>query len=464
MAHNIAQKQYGVVYPIASSVVYYLNYEKKSKQALDYILGVRRRIPFQNTGDAILFQKDLGSCYAALKDYLNAEVAFAKMIDIEDKADNRVFPASEKAIDEHMVGNFYLKKKNYLQAKKHLEKSLQITGGTGPASSMQTMYLSMFKADSALNDYAGAMKNLRHYTLLKDSLTGIEKQKQIEKLRIAYDAEKKEKQIKDSQIQIKTESMKNYRLRVTRNWVIAAFGVFIVLFSLLYRISRIRKINNEQISTKNRQLTQLLEDKEWLLKEIHHRVKNNLHTVICLLESQAAYLDNEALNAIENSQHRIYAMALIHQKLYQSDDIKLIDMKNYLLEFSNYLLTSFGMPANVSLLVNVAPVKLSAAQAIPVGLIVNEAVTNSFKYAFPDHRNGRIEIVLSVKENKISLIIKDNGIGAGDHISKEQNSLGLSLIKGLTRDLHGMLNFEVSAGTCVNINFPKDELSALGTA
>ncbi len=153
--------------------------------------------------------------------------------------------------------------------------------------------------------------------------------------------------------------------------------------ALIAETNKVISQKNQAITQKNEALEQLVTEKEWLLKEVHHRVKNNLHTVICLLESQAAYLESDARQANEVSQQRIYTMSLIHQKIYQSEDIKSIDMSVYLPEFIQYLDDSFGNNLRIHFEVDIDPVQLDISQAVPVALIINEAVTNSIKYAFP---------------------------------------------------------------------------------
>lgn len=214
------------------------------------------------------------------------------------------------------------------------------------------------------------------------------------------------------------------------------------------------KRKNETITQKNEQLQQLLKDKDWLLKEVHHRVKNNLHTVICLLESQAMYLKNDALKAIEISQHRIYAMSLIHQKLYQSADIQTIDMAVYLVEFTGYLMDSFDVHQQITLQLDIEPLKFGVSQAIPVALIINEAVTNSIKYAFPANEQGIIYIGLKQTEKNVKLIVADNGIGISSTINDDElKSLGISLMKGLSSDLKGKINIQNETGTKISVIF-----------
>jgi two-component sensor histidine kinase len=179
--------------------------------------------------------------------------------------------------------------------------------------------------------------------------------------------------------------------------------------------------------------------------------------VISLLESQAMYLENDALKAMESSKHRIFSMSLIHQKLYQADDLKTIDMSVYLPELVNYIRDSFDAGKYIHFSLEVDPVQLSVAQAIPLALVLNEAITNSIKYAFPGKRSGEIKINLSRKDELIKLVIADNGIGIDlSLLDAPLNSLGITLIRGLTEDIMGSLQFESNNGTCLTLSFNID--------
>src|SRR5262249_22759774 len=146
-----------------------------------------------------------------------------------------------------------------------------------------------------------------------------------------------------------------------------------------------RQKNNKMVTQKNEQLQYLLKEKEWLVREIHHRVKNNLQIVMSLLNSQSAYIDNEpALTAIHDSQHRVQAMSLIHQKLYNSENLSSIEMSNYIRELAYNLRDSFNAGKHIRFNFNIESIEMDVSQAVPVGLILNEAITNSIKYAFPD--------------------------------------------------------------------------------
>lgn len=162
------------------------------------------------------------------------------------------------------------------------------------------------------------------------------------------------------------------------------------------------------------QIKASLAEKEALLKEIHHRVKNNLQIISSLLNLQAEYLqDNQAIEIFKDSQNRIESMALIHEKLYQSKDLAKIEISGYIQDLVTNLFSSYQVNSDaITLNINIEDILLSIDTAIPCGLIINELVTNSLKHAFPSNKTGEIRIDLcSSPNNKFLLIVSDNGIG-----------------------------------------------------
>jgi PAS domain S-box-containing protein len=184
-----------------------------------------------------------------------------------------------------------------------------------------------------------------------------------------------------------------------------------------------------------------LREKEVLLKEIHHRVKNNLQVISSLLSLQSEYLKDEAMIKIfKESQNRVKSMALIHEKLYQSANLAEIDFSDYLRELTTQLFRSYGIGAHgVSLNVHASQVLLAVDRAIPCGIIVNELVTNALKYAFPNGRGGRIDIDLHpVSDDTVRLAVRDNGVGFPVDVDFEtSDSLGLTLVRMLADQVQG---------------------------
>jgi two-component sensor histidine kinase len=230
-------------------------------------------------------------------------------------------------------------------------------------------------------------------------------------------------------------------------------AVTIYFYRIINQKNRELIEKDDIISEKDRLLDRLNREREWLLKEIHHRVKNNLHTIFSLLESQATYLKDDALNAIEMSQHRVYAMSLIHKKLYRRKDLGVVDVAGYLNEFVRYLYQSFGSPSNINIKLDVAALDLPVTQAVPVGLIINEALTNALKYAFPDHTNGIIRINIQQFGNRVKLVIADNGIGLPEGYQLIENTLGMGLMNGLAGEMDGEINITCKKGTTITVWF-----------
>ncbi|MEX0270001.1 PAS domain S-box protein [Leptolyngbyaceae cyanobacterium UHCC 1019] len=209
-------------------------------------------------------------------------------------------------------------------------------------------------------------------------------------------------------------------------------------------------------------LRSALTEKEVLLKEIHHRVKNNLQIVSGLLQLQAQSLqDSPAVHALRESQNRVESMSLIHKKLYIAADLEQIDAADYIQSLATSLLTTYKVsPGAIALQVDVEPVILSLDQGIPCGLIINELVSNALKYAFPTHQAGEIRIQLRQIEHELELIIQDNGVGLPDQLDLNNiQSLGLSLVYALsTEQLEGNLAVDRSPGTTFRLKFPQSVL------
>lgn len=202
-----------------------------------------------------------------------------------------------------------------------------------------------------------------------------------------------------------------------------------------------------------------LKEKELLLQEIHHRVKNNLQIISSLLNLQEGYInDKKDLEIFRESQNRVKSMAFIHEQLYRSSDFAKINFSNYIHNLLSYLSSSHNLdPKRIKLNINVEDVSLDINTAIPCGLIINELVTNSIKYAFPDERSGIITVNLySNYEDEYVLIINDDGIGLPEDIDfKKTTTLGLQLVYNLSNQLESSIELDRTNGTKFKIVFSK---------
>ena len=204
------------------------------------------------------------------------------------------------------------------------------------------------------------------------------------------------------------------------------------------------------------QIKASLKEKEVLLKEIHHRVKNNLQVISSLLYLQSRNIeDNQTLEMFQDSQHRVRSMALVHERLYQSQDMARVDFAQYVRNLANHLFRSYGVNSNlIRLKINVDDVFLGIDTAIPFGLIINELVSNSLKHAFPDGREGEIRIGLRADDGEFSLVVSDNGVGFPRDLDfRDTQSLGLRLVNTLVEQLEGTIELDRSDGTAFKITF-----------
>ncbi|MCK9580704.1 MAG: PAS domain S-box protein [Methanoregula sp.] len=206
------------------------------------------------------------------------------------------------------------------------------------------------------------------------------------------------------------------------------------------------------------QIASSLREKEFLLKEIHHRVKNNLQVISSLLSMQAdKATDRNVIDSLMDSQNRVKSIALVHEKLYQSKSLDKIEYGDYLNKFVMHLFDTFSVaPSQISCKVNAENIFVDINQAVPCSLIINEMLTNSLKYAFPGGRKGDIAINFITDGKNYILDYHDNGIGIPEGISFEHTeSLGMKLIYGLTQQLNGTVVLKREEGTTFVVTFPR---------
>lgn len=445
---------------------------KKYREALQYVGKIDKDYPPLNVADKIGDALITGNIYRDMKAYGKAEAYFLKALRLSKKE------SGVKDMSAYLnVGQLYVESKQYGKARPYLDLVWKTTGNQMSSAGKSHMNYMLYLADSAAGEYRAAMNHLADYRGLEEFNLRQVQNKEVKRLEVQYDVKEKENalKIKDQRIALlnqnyKLEEIKVKQSKMEKDITIGAILVLLTFTGLLYKqyrnkqhINRVITKNgeeilhkNEVISQKNQHLERLLHEKEWLIKEVHHRVKNNLQTIINLLESQAAYLENDALKAIETSQNRIYAMSLIHQKLYQLEHIQTISMAGYIPELVLYLKHSFDNSERIDFHLEIDPVNLDASIAIPIALIINEALTNAIKYAFPDEGPGEITISLHEQGESLKLFVGDNGIGMGkEAIEANIGSLGLQLINGLTKEIHGDISIESSPGVKITIWFKK---------
>ena len=294
---------------------------------------------------------------------------------------------------------------------------------------------------------------LSRFTELNDSLFNEEKIRDVKQVEMNYAFNRK--QLADS-LAFENEKIileSNVTQERKGRWFfIGIAGLLGLLAFVLFRNNQHRRKTN-QILSEQKEVIQLKSNQnELLLKEIHHRVKNNLQTISSLLFLQSAHIeDADVKQAVSAGQHRVESMALIHQKLYQRDNLAAIEMKDYLTNLGKSLIDTFSSnPDKIDLTVEMDELELDVDTAVPLGLIANEVITNSLKYAFPNGNSGNIQINMTKEvDEKLELFIKDNGIGNAN--TESGTSFGMQLINLLISQLGGKMESGMDNGYWVRL-------------
>jgi two-component sensor histidine kinase len=333
----------------------------------------------------------------------------------------------------------------------------------GAVLSLAQTHLLLFRVDSAQAQFPSAIAHYQRYKVLTDSVFNERKTKQLASLEIQYDTKKKEQNIAllTKQTQMQQASLREREFQ--RNVLLGGAVLLALLLCMGYSRYRLKQRSNQlleaqqaEINRQNASLQHLLTEKDWMLKEIHHRVKNNLEVISSLLETQSDYLrDPSALIALREGQNRVHAMGLIHQKLYQSHSLSVVDMAAYIREIAEHLVESFDCQDTVQLHLNVVPIELEVTLATPLGLIINEALTNALKYAWPRPQPGNIRIgLMEMAAQHLQLVIEDDGAGFPAGFDMEDGrTMGLTIMRGLSGQLDGRLRIIQTPGVRVSLEF-----------
>ena len=404
-----------------------------------YVLAAEKRGRKAYLGSAY---HRLGSFYQDIEEYEKAEQNFYKALEANK--------GSGYVLIDHMInfklGGLFVEQGRFEEAIPLLENTLRETNelakqeGGVLAVDFEEIYLEIAKAYEGMGDYEKAYVYQSQHKALSDSMFTAEANRTIIEMQTKYETEKKEAKIKQKEEQL--------------FYLLAFLGLLSLMGAALFWAYAGKRKQNILLEKRN-------EEKEFLIKEIHHRVKNNLQVLSSLLSLQSDYIaDPAALDAVLEGRNRVQSMGLIHQKLYMGEDLAAVDMRNYVEEVAEHLLDSFSMKErlNVSYEIDVPPVDVDTA--IPLGLIINELLTNSLKYAFPENREGNILIALYLNpEKQLVLEVSDDGIGGKAIPDKaESTSFGTDLIKILSRKLKGKIEVANKHGYSIRIVCSKFKL------
>lgn len=412
---------------------------KLANEALDYAHNKIDDEPFFTTR-AYEYRGDI---------YLQMEQYDKALDDLKQAHDLMVAEVGEERARPGLltIGQALCKSGELIEGIEKFEAGLDAFDFKGEAM-VKDMYKELAECYQNAGNYNKAYENLQTFERLETEAL----QNTIENLKqeaaIKYDTELKNETLALQEAEIAQKTKIQY-LYLS---IAALLGLLLFLLAQGF-------LKNKQ---KNELLTKRNQENELLLKEIHHRVKNNLQTVTSLLNLQSASIkDSNALDAVQESKNRVASMAMIHQKLYQGENLAAIEMKDYFETIGNNIIDSYGsIGGSVAVKVDMSEVELDVDTAVPIGLITNELLTNSMKYAFENKEQGMLSISLDKSDTgTYKLIVKDNGAGY-DIDKSSQEGFGTMLVQLLTKQLNGTIKKETKDGVATVIEFKAQKKSA----
>jgi len=326
-------------------------------------------------------------------------------------------------------------------AAQYLEISIEkATENFGDKYYLSLVYDELSKSYEGSKAFEDALKTSKKSNQLQDEVFTLKADEQVARLQTQMQVAQKENTIK-------LQKAKLSRQQIIQLLYLTVGAVLIVILFLLYRVYIRKKSYSLLLEKKN-------EEKEFLLREIHHRIKNNLETISSLLSLQISKIENRELQQVmEETYTRVQSMGMIHLQLYRQENLNRVEMRYFFNSLGQFILETFDAEGWVDFEIDMAPLELDVDLAIPIGLIVNELVSNSLKYAFPNQEKGTIKVSLFENGEILLLEVADNGVGIQSDLVTQGTGFGSELISLLTRQLDGKMTLIKSPGATFSFKF-----------
>lgn len=432
-ANNLTTEKFYVNFNAGNVAMALGNY----KQSLDYYNAAAKIVQKENLG--IATQADVtnsqGNALKRLGRYKEALINYKKCLALAKEAN---YPNAIAASFANL-GEINMLLGNYKEALGYQLKTVQLQEQEKDVSNLVENYHHVSTIYKELGDYKLALDYKQKAYNLRDSIASVKSDEAMSKLLTQYETEKKEDTIVTQESKISQQ-----KLIQRLSFVLVALLIILLLFGFIGL--RNRNKSNRLLAIKNA-------ENELLLKEIHHRVKNNLEVVSSLLALQSAQIDDpNTKDAMSDSRNRVNSIGIVHQKLYQGSNLGAVEMKDYLLNLSESILDSFGAEKQIELHLAMDKLDLDIDTAVPLGLIINELLTNAIKYAFPKEEKGTITIKLEKQNtNFLHLEVADNGVGKSG--ITHGTGFGGQLVSLLTQQLNGIMTEKSQNGTTLIFDF-----------
>jgi two-component sensor histidine kinase len=468
---------------------FYLNVDQLEKGKQQYLKALKQFEVLKDSTGLASVNANLGMVYTDLGEYEKAEYHLMKQ-----KEYNVVFPTLremgfhhdflgllrqeqnrlDEAYEEHLkalkirenlsstynlceskinMGEILIKLKRYDEAIDQLKDVFSFEEHES-LNQEQRAYDLLAEAYEKKGDYKSALGTFKAYKAMTDSIYSKESIEIIAEKDALYNQQKKDAEIA---LLSKEKEISETKLSRSRSiMVISLIGLGLLAIAALALLKL-----NKKIKSKNETITKALKDRELLLHETHHRVKNNLQMISSLLNLQSKYVkDDNVLEVLQNGRNRVQSMAILHKNLYVGEDLNMVNIQHYFEGLVDSILNSYNKTENdVDLKIDADKVTMDVESVIPLGLIVNELITNSLKHAFPKDIKSKPEITLKMSEREdfYTLRVSDNGVGIQNDIIEngKKESFGQRLIRSLSKKLKASMSVTNDNGTSVSFVLPK---------
>lgn len=348
------------------------------------------------------------------------------------------------------LARLYLLDHDYSKALELLESTRAALENTSRQTAKKNLYYYLSETYRKTNQPHKALAALDKHVALVTELKSLQRQRLQEEMAAKYAVREKSQQLKLRQLELE----KSNRQRL---FLILGLAAVLLITGLLFWLVRTRNLANHELAKKNDQIRKTLGEKEILLREIHHRVKNNLQVVSSLLSLQSRQIeDPKAQEVMKEGRNRVKSMALIHQNLYQDENLVGVNAADYIEKLTQSLLYSYKISdKEISIQSQIDQLTLDVDVIIPLGLILNELISNSLKYAFTEQESGTIDILLKQQVNGITLQVTDDGMGIPEGLDMSASkSLGMYLISSFAKKLNATFDLISPPGTTATIFIP----------
>jgi len=402
--------------------------------------------------------KNIGIVYSRKGEYEKALIYFKKSLTISEKIGNKKQIASLF----HQMASVYLKQNKIVDAKNSAKNSMVLAQELGYPLRIRDASEVLKFIYQKENNWKEAFNMQEMFITMRDSLNNKKTEKSAIRQQAKYDLEKKELELSKSEQEVELLSSQNViqELKLNRNRILialfaTAFGLVTILILLVFRANKKKKVIYKLLKKQKEDIAKKNEEKTVLLKEIHHRVKNNLQLVNSLLKFQSREIEDEKiLGMFKKAQKRVVSMAMLHEKLYRSDDLKNINIKDHFTVLIEDLIKNYAVDKKISLEIEIDEISNIGIETLTsLGLIISELITNSLKHAYKNTNQGTIKVSFKQVNTICELIIGDDGVGFVP--KKESGGLGTKLTQIFTKQLGGTITKQNQPGTVFKIEFER---------